>query len=84
MEETANAVLPLAQAVTPSESGALRDAERVDPTPTGAQLVADTDYAVIVHEDLQADHAVGQDHFLTDPTQTHGPRLFREIARGRL
>lgn len=84
MVELATAVLPEAQAVTPVESGALVDSEHVEPTPTGAALVADTDYAVLVHEDLQADHATGGPRFLTEPTEQRGPDLATAVLRGRL
>jgi len=61
-------ILTLAKQYTPVDTGRLRSSGRVDEVAIGMKLVIvlgfHTDYAVYVHENLDANHPVGQAKFL--------------------
>lgn len=73
---------------TPVDTGTLRNSGRVsDPTWSGEQLSvhlsfggAASHYALIVHEDLNAFHAVGQAKFLESTLMESAPFMAKRIA----
>lgn len=73
---------------TPVLTGRLRDSVRIEgPTSTGKQVIAailaggpSIDYAVIVHEDLDAYHRVGEAKFIERTLNESAPYMADRLA----
>lgn len=77
----------LAEAVQdcPVKEGTLRRSGKVDEieislTEVSARLIFDVDYAIYVHENLQAHHPVGHAKFLENAVNRELPVLVQNIA----
>jgi hypothetical protein len=81
--EEATAILVEAQARCPVRTGELRDSGRVVETADGARIEFTADHAVVVHEDLDLQHAHGQAKFLESALLEDAPAAARNIA-GRM
>jgi len=77
------------QAVTPVDTGNLRDGIHLEgPMQEGNRIYvlvatdpAQDDYALIVHEDLDAFHAVGGPKYIENPLRESAPYLADRVAR---
>lgn len=79
----------LAEAVQdcPVDQGTLRRSGKVDEIDfslieSSVRIVFDVDYAVYVHENLQAHHPVGHAKFLENAVSSIAPELVTEVATG--
>lgn len=75
LEDEAGTIMEAAIDQVPVDTGALRDSGRIErPQASGREVTiafgfggGDVDYAVYVHEDLQATHTNGKAKYLEDP-----------------
>ena len=71
---------------TPYKTGALRESEKVGrPVWTGNRvsvtISANTDYALIVHEDLEAFHPIGEAKFIESVLNESAPHMAERVGR---
>jgi hypothetical protein len=86
--QEANIIFLESQAQVPIDTGALRASGFVTkPTIKGTTAEvqisyggAAASYAVIVHEDLEANHPVGKAKYLEDPTSQATPNIPKNVA----
>ncbi len=77
------------KALTPVDTGALRASGHVNPPEIDGQDITVTlgfggpsaDYAIYVHEDLEAFHPVGQAKFMEAPLTQSAPYLYQRVAK---
>ncbi len=87
LDKVANSVLAESIQLTPVDTGTLRRSQKVTNKKVGIDEVsvevrADTDYAVYVHENLQARHPQGQAKFLESAVNTIAPEIEMIVATG--
>jgi hypothetical protein len=81
-EQGAKDILDASKRITPRESGRLaNDTEVVKTSATRVEVRYNADYALHVHEDLEARHKTGQAKFLEVATNEQGPKIARQIAK---
>jgi len=77
-------IMAIAKSRTPVKFGTLRSSGRVEHGVVGTRIIVTlgfhTDYAVYVHENLQAHHPVGQAKFLESAVQENVDYLEKSIA----
>jgi len=76
-----------AKEITPVEFGRLKSSITWEPRDTSVDIGTNVEYAVYVHENLDAYHRVGEAKFLTKAIQRHEDRiraLIRAGMEGRL
>lgn len=86
--DTLAARVPEVQRRTPFESGELRDTVRVEgPEINGNRITAaivagggEVDYALYVHEDMEADHPIGEAKFIESVLKEAVPVAPKEIG----
>ena len=88
LNRTMQEVFEESQQLVPTDTGALKESGKIEqyvPEAGSKPAVAITygndlvDYALIVHEDLQAHHNVGQAKFLEVPFERYKPRMLHEL-----
>lgn len=83
LERTAVEVIREAKSITPVLTGALRDSLTYEIESTedssSARFLSDVEYAIFVHENLDAKHNNGQAKFLEQPMNRATPKLIKHL-----
>ncbi len=83
LREEAEVIMTTSKQTVPVDTGALRESGHVDMTDDGARLAygdSAVDYAIVVHEDLDAHHTSGTAKYLERPVLEALPHLPENVA----
>lgn len=85
VDATAAKIIKDAKAITPVDTGKLRDSldhkVKVVGNKVDATLGSDVEYALVVHEDLTANHSNGRAKFLSSSIQKNIRTLEQEVKK---
>jgi len=85
LEKTADKIINDTKPLTPVDTGRLRDSlerkSKVTPTKVTVSIFSDVEYALIVHEDLDARHTVGGAKYLERAIKKNRNVLRRNIVK---